>query len=239
MTMMDDRSGLLAEAGRLIDEYRLDYGDAEAFYGRVAPWSDVLYVAVEAPNHSTICASVPGDSTITDLRRELAGLMRGFDADVEFDETWSSEVGERDGVPPSEALGMLQEDMAFFRMTADRLDGTRDYGDAVLAEVRWTDSDLRFLLMRHLMPVTGVNLDTMRRQLDGQAIRNESIRHGWEVIESMIDWDSLDPDPDADERERTRGDDTDDVCFLMDPADPVGSSLDPAVPGGSRGLRGW
>ena len=239
MTMMDDRSGLLAEAGRLIDEYRLDYGDAEAFYGRVAPWSDVLYVAVEAPNHSTICASVPGDSTITDLRRELAGLMRGFDADVEFDETWSSEVGERDGVPPSEALGMLQEDMAFFRMTADRLDGTRDYGDAVLAEVRWTDSDLRFLLMRHLMPVTGVNLDTMRRQLDGQAIRNESIRHGWEVIESMIDWYSLDPDPDADERERTRGDDTDDVCFLMDPADPVGSSLDPAVPGGSRGLRGW
>ena len=237
--MMDDRSGLLAEAGRLIDEYRLDYGDAEAFYGQVAPWSDVLYVTVEAPNHSTICASVPGDSTITDLRRELAGLMRGFDADVEFDETWSSEVGERDGVPPSEAMGMLQEDMAFFRMTADRLDGTRDYGDAVLAEVRWTDSDLRFLLMRHLMPVTGVNLDTMRRQLDGQAIRNESIRHGWEVIESMIDWDSLDPDPDADERERTRGDDTDDVCFLMDPADPVGSSLDPAVPGGSRGLRGW
>lgn len=236
--MTDHRSGLLAEAVRLIDEYRLDYGDAEAFYGSVAPWSDVLYVAVEAPNHSTICASVPADSTIADLRRELAGLMRGFDADREFDETWSRGLGERDGVPPSEALGMLQEDMAFFRMTADRLDGTRDRGDAVLAEVRWTDSDLGFLLMRHLMPVTNMNLDAMRRQLDGKAIRNESIRRGWEVIESMIDWDSLDPDPDADERDRVCGDD-DDVCFLTDPADTVGSSLDPAMPGGSRDMRGW
>lgn len=235
--MADDRSGLLTAAERLIDEYCLDHGDAEAFYGRNVPWSDVLFVTVEAPNHSTICTSVPVGSTESNLRRELAGLMRGFDADAEFDETWSRELGESNGVVPSEFLAMLQEDMAFFRRAADRMDGTRDRGDTVLAEVRWTDSDLRYLLMRHQVPATGANLDAIHRQLDGPALRTESIRHGWEVIESMIDWDSLDHDRDADGRDLTCGDDPDHDCFLMDPADTAGLSLAPSVPGGSWNRR--
>lgn len=236
--MTDEMTSLLGKAKDLIAEYGLDHGNAEAFRGEDRHWSDVLFVTVEAPNHSTICTSFPEGATEEDLRRELSGLMRDFDADEEFDALWSSESGARNGVRPSEFMGMLQEDMAFFRRTAARLDGTWDREDTVLAEARWTDSDLRFLLMRHQLPVTDANLDAMHRMVDDQALQALSISHGWEIIESMIDWDSLDPEPPGVDDDRTQAADArdagDDAGLLTDPADPLGLSLDGVVQDGAR-----
>lgn len=233
--------GLLGKASDLIARYGLDHGRAEVFQVSGPHWSDVLFVTVEAPNHSTICTSFPKGSTETDLRRGLCDLMREFDADEEFDVLWSREFGAQNGYRPSEFMGMLQEDMAFFLATAARMDGTRERRDTILSEVRWTDADLRYLLMRHHLPVTDPNLDAMHRMVDGQALRNRSIRHGWEVIESMVDWDALDPEPSRadDDRNRARearGDRDDGAGLLTDPADPVGLSLGATGPGEARGM---
>lgn len=239
---MDDVKSLREHVAALIEEYDLDHGNAEVYYWQSDPAPGGLYVSVEAPNHATVGTWIGVGVSEEELRRELAERMREFDADEEFNEMWSPKFGDHNGFTPSEFMGMLQEDMAFFRETAARLSGSPSERDTVLAEVRWTDQDLRYLLMRHQLPVTDGNVDAMRRMLDEQELQRRSISHGWEVIESMIDWDRLDRDPqptEAGQKDTADATDgrTDDVGLLTDPADPMGLALDVSGVDDGRILR--
>ena len=114
-TLTDQEIKSLAE--NIIDRYLLDYNNAEVYLQE-----GILYMTVEAPNHATIGVDINlNDWTLNKrvaekiILKAIVERIRTFDADDEFDDLWSTEFGRHNGFRASEFIGMLQEDEAFFK----------------------------------------------------------------------------------------------------------------------------
>lgn len=110
-------------AENIIDRYLLDYNNAE-----VELQEGILYMTVEAPNHATIGVDVNLNDWVLNKRvtekiiiKAIVEQIRTFDADDEFDELWSIEFSRHNGFRASEFIGMLQEDEAFFKDRAVKM----------------------------------------------------------------------------------------------------------------------
>jgi hypothetical protein len=108
----------------LIEEYELDYGNAEAV---ITDGDDALLVSVEAPNNSTVSGVIPISKTTTkrDIVTSICDMMGEFDADDEFNELYSPEFMSHNGFTPSGFLAMLMEDQEYFEGKAEDFYKTR------------------------------------------------------------------------------------------------------------------
>ena len=111
-------------AENIIDRYLLDYNNAEVYLQE-----GILYMTVEAPNHATIGVDINlNDWSLNEkiaekiILKAIVERIRTFDADDEFDDLWSTEFGRHNGFRASEFIGMLQEDEAFFKDCAVKMD---------------------------------------------------------------------------------------------------------------------
>lgn len=112
-------------AQNIINRYWLDYNNADVELFE----NDVLAMMVEAPNHATVEVSVDLTNLVLDdkkmlkkiILRTIAGEIRKFNADDEFDELWSIEFGRHNGFRASEFIKMLQEDEEYFKEHAGRM----------------------------------------------------------------------------------------------------------------------
>ena len=102
----------------LIEEYELDYGNAEAV---ITDGDDAIGVTVEAPNNSTIRGVIPISKTTTkrDIESIICAMMWRFDVDDEFNELYSPEFMSHNGFTPSGFLAMLTEDQEYFEGKAE------------------------------------------------------------------------------------------------------------------------
>ncbi|OZG59903.1 hypothetical protein BLEM_2078 [Bifidobacterium lemurum] len=191
-------SDLRTAAERIIEDFDLDYGNAET-----SIQDGYLYMTVEAPNHATVSVDVDGTADEERLRRFLATAMDDFDPDEEFDKLWSSDFAELNGFTPSGFIGMLQEDKDFFDRASDALRSisARSGDEETLCEIRWTVADLRAWLNDHEYPDTPANMEAMKAMVSGKDLKDRSIEMGWEAIDAMVDAANLDrADDDAEER---------------------------------------
>lgn len=148
---------LTDKAKELIEQHELDWGNGECFIQRDAGHSE-LYMTLEAPNHATVTVTVPAEADEKGLRRAMADGLLDFDPDEEFDECWSREFAARNGFTPSGFLSGLQEDKAYFGLRSEALlhpgQSNAGQGNETIAEIRWTEEDLRHWLKDHDWPTT-------------------------------------------------------------------------------------
>ena len=156
---------LTDKAKELIEQHELDWGNGECFIQRDAGHSE-LYMTLEAPNHATVTVTVPAEADEKGLRRAMADGLLDFDPDEEFDECWSREFAARNGFTPSGFLSGLQEDKAYFGLRSEALlhpgQSNAGQGNETIAEIRWTEEDLRHWLKDHDWPDNNENMDAMR-----------------------------------------------------------------------------
>lgn len=102
----------------LIEEYDLDYGNAEAV---IMDGDDAISVTVEAPNNSIVCCVIPISKTTTkrDIEASIVDMMWKFDADDEFNELYSPDFMSHNGFTPSGFLAMLMENQEYFEAKAE------------------------------------------------------------------------------------------------------------------------
>ena len=60
-------------------------------------------------------------------------------------------------------------------------------GNETIAEIRWTEEDLRHWLKDHDWPDNNENMDAMRDMISARELRDRSIEEGWEIIDAMVD----------------------------------------------------
>ena len=153
---------LTDKAKELIEQHELDWGNGECFIQRDAGHSE-LYMTLEAPNHATVTVTVPAEADEKGLRRAMADGLLDFDPDEEFDECWSREFAARNGFTPSGFLSGLQEDKAYFGLRSEALlhpgQSNAGQGNETIAEIRWTEEDLRHWLKDHDWPDNNENMD--------------------------------------------------------------------------------
>ena len=182
---------LTDKAKELIEQHELDWGNGECFIQRDAGHSE-LYMA--------------------------DGLL-DFDPDEEFDEYWSREFAARNGFTPSGFLSGLQEDKAYFGLRSEALlhpdQSNAGQGNETIAEIRWTEEDLRHWLKDHDWPDNNENMDAMRDMISARELRDRSIEEGWEIIDAMVDDGRL---ARKDEGEKAETSETYDPA---NPADPL------------------
>lgn len=174
---------LTDKAKELIEQHELDWGNGECFIQRDAGHSE-LYMTLEAPNHATVTVTVPAEADEKGLRRAMADGLLDFDPDEEFDECWSREFAARNGFTPSGFLSGLQEDKAYFGLRSEALlhpgQSNAGQGNETIAEIRWTEEDLRHWLKDHDWPDNNENMDAMRDMISARELRDRSIEEGWE-----------------------------------------------------------
>lgn len=192
---------LTDKAKELIEQHELDWGNGECFIQRDAGHSE-LYMTLEAPNHATVAVTVPAEADEKGLRRAMADGLLDFDPDEEFGECWSREFAARNGFTPSGFLSGLQESNA-------------GQGNETIAEIRWTEEDLRHWLKDHDWPDNNENMDAMRDMISARELRDRSIEEGWEIIDAMVDDGRL---ARKDEGEKAETSETYDPA---NPADPL------------------
>lgn len=180
---------LTDKAKELIEQHELDWGNGECFIQRDAGRSE-LYMTLEAPNHATVSVTVPAETDEKGLRRAMADGLLDFDPDEEFD-------GLR-----SEALLHPGQSNA-------------GQGNETIAEIRWTEEDLRHWLKDHDWPDNNENMDAMRDMISARELRDRSIEEGWEIIDAMVDDGRL---ARKDEGEKAETSETYDPA---NPADPL------------------
>ncbi len=121
----------------------------------------------------------------------MADGLLDFDPDEEFDECWSREFAARNGFTPSGFLSGLQEDKAYFGLRSEALlhpgQSNAGQGNETIAEIRWTEEDLRHWLKDHDWPDNNENMDAMRDMISARELRDRSIEEGWEIIDAMVD----------------------------------------------------
>lgn len=108
-------------AQSIIDEYELDYNNAEIIVG-----DDGCQLTVEAPNHATVTVNISFDSTdegneTATMLKAIADKIKDFNADDEFDELWSREFGEHNHFKPSQFFRMLSEDEDYFDQCSEKM----------------------------------------------------------------------------------------------------------------------
>ena len=107
----------------LIEDYELDFGNAETFIQ-----DGCLYVSIEAPNNATFSLWVNDikDETPVQCRKEIMqamiDAMRDFDPEEEFDEIWSPDFSSHNGISPFKFVKMLEEDAEYFSGTTDKME---------------------------------------------------------------------------------------------------------------------
>lgn len=107
----------------LIEDYTLDFGNAEAYVQ-----NDCLYCSIEAPSNATIGFEVKKikDKTSVQCRKEIAqdmiDAMRDFDPEEEFTELWSPDFSRHNGISAFKFVNMLKADAEYFSDTADRME---------------------------------------------------------------------------------------------------------------------
>ena len=194
------------------------WGNGECFIQRDAGHSE-LYMTLEAPNHATVTVTVPAEADEKGLRRAMADGLLDFDPDEEFDECWSREFAARNGFTPSGFLSGLQEDKAYFGLRSEALlhpgQSNAGQGNETIAEIRWTEEDLRHWLKDHDWPDNNENMDAMRDMISARELRDRSIEEGWEIIDAMVDDGRL---ARKDEGEKAETSETYDPA---NPADPL------------------
>lgn len=182
---------LTDKAKELIEQHELDWGNGECFIQRDAGHSE-LYMTLEAPNHATVTVTVPAEADEKGLRRAMADGLLDFDPDEEFDECWSREFAARNGFTPSGFLSGLQEDKAYFGLRSEALlhpgQSNAGQGNETIAEIRWTEEDLRHWLKDHDWPDNNENMDAMRDMISARELRDRSIEEGWEIIGGLMDF---------------------------------------------------
>ena len=219
---------LTDKAKELIEQHELDWGNGECFIQRDAGRSErsELYMTLEAPNHATVSVTVPAEADEKGLRRAMADGLLDFDPDEEFDECWSREFAARNGFTPSGFLSGLQEDKAYFGLRSEALlhpdQSNAVQGNETIAEIRWTEEDLRHWLKDHDWPDNNENMDAMRDMISARELRDRSIEEGWEIIDAMVDDGRL---ARKDEGEKAETSETYDPA---NPADPL-SIADPSA----------
>lgn len=172
---------LTDKAKELIEQHELDWGNGECFIQRDAGRSErsELYMTLEAPNHATVSVTVPAEADEKGLRRAMADGLLDFDPDEEFDECWSREFAARNGFTPSGFLSGLQEDKAYFGLRSEALlhpgQSNAGQGNETIAEIRWTEEDLRHWLKDHDWPDNNENMDTMHRIIDARAATGDAV----------------------------------------------------------------
>ena len=180
---------LTDKAKELIEQHELDWGNGECFIQRDAGHSE-LYMTLEAPNHATVTVTVPAEADEKGLRRAMADGLLDFDPDEEFDECWSREFAARNGFTPSGFLSGLQEDKAYFGLRSEALlhpgQSNAGQGNETIAEIRWTEEDLRHWLKDHDWPDNNENMDAMRDMISARELRDRSIEEGWEIIDADL-----------------------------------------------------
>lgn len=183
---------LTDKAKELIEQHELDWGNGECFIQRDAGHSE-LYMTLEAPNHATVTVTVP----------------------AEADEKFAA----RNGFTPSGFLSGLQEDKAYFGLRSEALlhpgQSNAGQGNETIAEIRWTEEDLRHWLKDHDWPDNNENMDAMRDMISARELRDRSIEEGWEIIDAMVDDGRL---ARKDEGEKAETSETYDPA---NPADPL------------------
>lgn len=97
----------------VVDDYELDYGNGELY-----DEDGSVYVTIEAPNSATMGFPIQSGATRKEALEEIIDYAEDFDADREFDETWSRDFANQNGFTPREFMSMLQEDQQFYRDTA-------------------------------------------------------------------------------------------------------------------------
>lgn len=88
-------------------------------------------------------------------------------------------------------------------------------GNETIAEIRWTEEDLRHWLKDHDWPDNNENMDAMRDMISARELRDRSIEEGWEIIDAMVDDGRL---ARKDEGEKAETSETYDPA---NPADPL------------------
>lgn len=88
-------------------------------------------------------------------------------------------------------------------------------GNETIAEIRWTEEDLRHWLKDHDWPDNNENMDAMRDMISARELRDRSIEEGWEIIDAMVDDGRL---ARKDEGEKAETSETHDPA---NPADPL------------------
>lgn len=108
-------------AQSIIDEYELDYNNAEIIVD-----DDGCQMTVEAPNHATVTIDIylndidKGNEKVTMLKA-IADEIKDFNTDEEFNELWSDEFGEHNNFRPSEFFRMLSEDEDYFKQCSEKM----------------------------------------------------------------------------------------------------------------------
>ena len=183
-------------------------------------------MTLEAPNHATVSVTVPAETDEKGLRRAMADRLLDFDPDEEFDECWSREFAARNGFTPSGFLSGLQEDKAYFGLRSEALlhpdQSNAGQGNETIAEIRWTEEDLRRWLKDHDWPDNNENMDAMRDMISARELRDRSIEEGWEIIDAMVDDGRLARKDEGEEAE------TSETYDPANPADPL-SIADPSA----------
>ena len=112
----------------------------------------------------------------------MADGLLDFDPDEEFDECWSREFAARNGFTPSGFLSGLQEDKAYFGLRSEALlhpgQSNAGQGNETIAEIRWTEEDLRHWLKDHDWPDNNENMDAMRDMISARELRGPQHRGG-------------------------------------------------------------
>ena len=95
-------------------------------------------------------------------------------------------------------------------------------GNETIAEIRWTEEDLRHWLKDHDWPDNNENMDAMRDMISARELRDRSIEEGWEIIDAMMDDGRLARKDEGEEAE------TSETYDPANPADPL-SIADPSA----------
>ena len=107
----------------LIEDYALDFGNAETFIQ-----DNCLYCSIEAPCHATISLWVEKIEAETpvqcrkEIMQAMIDAMGDFDPEEEFNELWSPDFSRHNGISAFKFVNMLKEDAEYFSDTADRME---------------------------------------------------------------------------------------------------------------------
>lgn len=134
-------------AQEFIDTYDLDQGN-----GEIDIQDGDLYMEVEGTNNTTVQVSLPASRvTPEELAQALRAAIDGLDVDDTFDELWSPEFGEHNGLTPSEFLKMLQEDKAELTLKAAQAEADNGIKpsldpDQTILDVQMNINDIQHML---------------------------------------------------------------------------------------------
>ena len=128
--------------------------------------------------------------------------------------------------PMHSMMAAGQEDKAYFGLRSEALlhpgQSNAGQGNETIAEIRWTEEDLRHWLKDHDWPDNNENMDAMRDMISARELQDRSIEEGWEIIDAMVDDGRL---ARKDEGEKAETSETYDPA---NPADPL-SIADPSA----------